>query len=76
LKRLADLLFTYLTEALGQDLLEVAEVLQIDYGQGGRRKDILPFLVDILPRDFGADTHRAGFEDHLPARQARHLTAG
>ncbi|MFU8803876.1 MAG: DUF4080 domain-containing protein [Bradymonadaceae bacterium] len=74
LKRLCALVFEYLTTELGQDSLEVAVDVQTDYCQQGRRKDILPNLIDILPKDFSIETKEA-FDEHLPARQARHLTA-
>ena len=70
LARLAEFLLQFLTTERKLDPVQTAAALWRDYQRGGRR-DIPPFLKDLLP----PDTPRlspASARPGVPKRQARH----
>jgi hypothetical protein len=71
LARLAELLFQFLTQNLGQEPASVAAVLWRDYQRGGRH-DCPPFLRPWIPDD-AITAVRAARSVALPKRQRRHL---
>lgn len=68
LRRLAEALFGYLTEARGLDREDVAAVILEDYQRAGRTKDLPRFGVRAEGKS-AADTPAGA----IPSRQQRHL---
>jgi radical SAM superfamily enzyme YgiQ (UPF0313 family) len=69
LAHLAQLLFEFLTEAVGREPRDVAEVVWRDYQRGGR-SDMPPFLRPYVQP---ADTRKGRPPASMLPRQARHL---
>ncbi len=70
LSALAELLFEYLTQEVGQDRAEVARIIWEDYQRGGRL-DCPEFLTPFVP-DLKR-TVRQSIRPAVPKRQARHI---
>ncbi len=74
LPRLAELLFTYLTQVQQRDPRDVAPALWDDVRAGGRR-DGPDFLRPFVPDESLRDQRRRTASPSLPVRQSRHLKA-
>ncbi len=72
LKRLAEYVFTWLTEQQGQPPADVAPVILRDYQRGGK-SDLPPFLRPWLPSETASRVSAAPPQPRGARRQARHL---
>ncbi len=72
LKRLAEYVFTWLTEQQGQPPAEVAPVIFRDYQRGGK-SDLPPFLRPWLSSETASRETTVSLQPRGARRQARHL---